>query len=47
MAGWIKMALGMDLVLGPGDFVSDGDPAPLHTKAAEHPPQFSTHVHYG
>jgi len=26
-AGWIKMALGMELGLGPGDFVLDGDPA--------------------
>jgi len=27
-AGWIKMPLGMDVGLGPGDFVLDGDPAP-------------------
>jgi len=26
-AGWIKIALGMELGLGPGDFVLDGDPA--------------------
>ena len=32
MATWIKMPLGMELGLSPGDFVLDGDPAP---------PQFS------
>ena len=25
---WIKMSLGMELGLGPGDFVLDGDPGP-------------------
>jgi len=29
MAAWIKMSLDMELGLGPGDFVLDGDPAPL------------------
>ena len=29
MAGWIKMVLGMETGLSPGDFVLDGDPAPL------------------
>ena len=28
MAGWIKMPLGMDVGLGSGDIVLDGDPAP-------------------
>ena len=28
MAGWIKMPLGMEVGLGPVDFVLDGDPAP-------------------
>ena len=28
MAGWIKMELGMEVGLIPGDFVFDGDPAP-------------------
>ena len=28
MAGWIKMPLGMEVGLGPGNFVLDGDPAP-------------------
>jgi len=38
-AGWIKMPLGMEVGLGPGDFVLDGDPAPLPKKGAE-PPNF-------
>ena len=28
MAGWIKMPLGMEVGLGPGDIVLDGDTAP-------------------
>jgi len=28
MDGWIKMPCGMEVGLGPGDFVFDGDPAP-------------------
>jgi len=28
MAGWIKMPLGMEVGLHPGDFVLDGDPTP-------------------
>ena len=28
MAGWIKMPLGMEVGLGPGDIVLDGDRAP-------------------
>ena len=35
MAAWIKMSLGMELDLGPGDFVLDGDPAPFPKKEAE------------
>jgi len=31
MAAWIKMSLGMEVGLGPGDFVLDVEPA--------HPPQ--------
>jgi len=27
MAAWIKMSLGIELGIGPGDFVLDGDPA--------------------
>jgi len=43
MAAWIKMSLGVELGLGPGDFVLDGDPAPPPQKGAE-PPKFSAHV---
>ena len=39
-AEWIKMLLGMEVGLGPGYIVLDGDPAP--TKG--HNPQFSAHV---
>jgi len=38
------MPLGMEVDLGPDDIVLDGDPAPLHKKRAEPPPQFSAHV---
>ena len=34
-AGWIKVALGMEVGLGPGHIVLGGDPAPLPKKAAE------------
>jgi len=39
MAAWIKMSPDMELGLGPGDFVLDGDPAPHSPKGAEPPPQ--------
>jgi len=39
MAGWIKMPLGMEVGLDPGDFVLDGDPVLLPQKGAE-PPLF-------
>ena len=39
------MPLGMDVGLGPGDFVLDGDPVPLPKKGA--PPKFSAHVYCG
>ena len=38
MAAWIKMSLGMQLGLGPGDFVLDG---------ARSPSKFSAHVYCG
>jgi len=41
MAGWIKMPLGMEEGLGPGDFVLDGDPAPLPKKGAKSPSPIS------
>jgi len=47
MAAWIKMPLGMELDLSPGDFVLDGDSAPLHKKGAEPPLQFSAHFYCG
>jgi len=39
-AGWIKMALSMEVGLGPGYIVLDGDPAPP-SKGAQQPPLFS------
>ena len=41
------MALGMEVGLSPGDFVLDGDPAPLPKKGAKPPPQFSAHFYCG
>jgi len=38
MAGCIKMPLGMEVGLGPGDFVPDGDPAPPSKKKEGHSP---------
>jgi len=35
MAGWIKMPLGMEVGLGPGDFVLDGTQLSLSKKGAE------------
>jgi len=37
-----RMPLGMELGLGPGDFVLDGDPAPLPKRGTT--PQFSAHI---
>ena len=45
MVGWIKMKLGMQVGLGPGHIVLDGDPAPLPPKG--HSPQFSAHIYCG
>jgi len=42
-AGWIRMPLGTEVGLGPGDIVLDGDPAPPR-KVADHTPHFSAHV---
>jgi len=41
-----RMPLGIELSLGPGDFVLDGDPAPPPKKGAE-PPKFSARVYCG
>jgi len=40
MATWIKMSLGMELGLGPRDFVLDGDPVALSTKGGADPQIF-------
>ena len=45
-AAWIMMPLGMEVGLGPGDFVLDGDPASPPQKG-ERSPQFSAHVYCG
>ena len=37
----------MAVGISPGDFVLDGDPAPLPKKGAEPPPQFLAYVHCG
>ena len=37
MAGWIKMALGMEVGLGSGHIVLDGDPVPPPQKGAKPP----------
>ena len=37
MAGWIKVPLGMEEGLGPGDFLLDGDPAPPPQKGVKPP----------
>ena len=46
MAAWIKMSLGMEQGLGPGDFVLDGDPA-LPSQKGDGTPKFSAHVYCG
>jgi len=40
--GWIKMKLGMQVGLGPGHTVLDGDTAPLHERGRA--TQFSAHI---
>jgi len=42
--GWIRMPLGTEVGLGPGDVVLDGDPAP---PKKGHSPHFSIHVYCG
>ena len=41
MAAWIKMPLGMEVGLGPDDFVLDGDPVYPLPKKGRSPPIFS------
>jgi len=45
--GWIKMPLGMQVGLGPGHTVLDGDPGPSPRKGAQPPPLFLAHVYCG
>jgi len=47
--GWINMKLAMQVGLGPGHTVLDGDPLPSSplSKKREQSPQFSTHVYCG
>jgi len=45
MAGCIKMPLGIEVGLRPGDLVLDGDPAPLPKNGRS--PQFLAHVYCG
>ena len=46
-AGCIKMPLGIEVRLSPGDFVLDGDPAPFPKRGQSPPPQFSAHIYCG
>ena len=41
------MPLGIEVGLGPGDFVFDGDPATPQEKGNTHPTQFLVHVYCG
>ena len=47
MARWIKMPLGMEVDLSPGDFVLDGDPAHPSQKGGGAHLKFLAHVHCG
>ena len=43
----MKLVLGTEVGLSPGDFVFDGDPVPFLQKGVEPPPQFSAHFYCG
>jgi len=43
----MKLVLGMEVGLSPGDSVLDGDPTPSSPKGAEPPPQFSANFYCG
>ena len=47
MAAWISISLGMEVGLGPADFVLGGDPAPPPQKGGGQSPKFSAHVYCG
>jgi len=46
-AGWIKMPLGMEVGLGPGDFVFDGDPATPRAEGTPTNSQLLAHLYCG
>ena len=46
-AGWMKLVLGMEVGLSPGDFVLDGDPVPFPQKGVMPSPQYSAHFYCG
>jgi len=43
MAGWIRIPLGTEVRLGPGDIVLDGDPTLPPRKAEQQRPALSAH----
>ena len=43
----MKLVLGMEVGLNPGDFVLDGDPVPFPKKGRSPSPQFSAHFYCG
>ena len=43
----MKLILGKEVGLSPGDFVLHGDPAPLPKRGQSPPPKFSAHVYCG
>jgi len=43
----MKVVLGMQVGLSPGDFVLEWDPVPFPQKGAEPSPQFSAHFYCG
>ena len=46
-ARWIKIPLGMEVGLGPGGIVLDGDPAPPRKVVQQPSPNFSAHAYCG
>jgi len=47
MVGWIKIPLGTEVGLGPGDIVLDGDSTPPLKRGHSRPLDFSAHVYCG
>jgi len=47
MATWINVSLAMEIGLGQGDFVLDGDHVPPSPKGGGAPPQFSPRIYCG